>query len=37
VLAGIDAAIAAGLRVKTNAIALHGINDGELAELCADA
>jgi cyclic pyranopterin phosphate synthase len=37
VLAGIDAAIAAGLRVKTNAVALYGINEDELAELCADA
>jgi len=37
VLAGIDAAVAAGMRVKTNAVALHGINDGELAALCEDA
>lgn len=37
VLAGIDAAIAAGLRVKTNAVALHGINDDELVALCEDA
>jgi GTP 3',8-cyclase len=37
VLAGIDAAVAAGLRVKTNAVALHGVNDGELAALCEDA
>src|SRR5262245_13964144 len=37
VLAGIDAAIAAGLRVKTNAVALRGINDGELVALCEDA
>jgi cyclic pyranopterin phosphate synthase len=37
VLAGIDAAIAAGLRVKTNAVALRGINDAELALLCEDA
>ena len=37
VLAGIDAAVAAGLRVKTNAVALHGINDDELAALCGDA
>jgi len=37
VLAGIDAAVAAGLRVKTNAVALHGINDGELVALCEDA
>ncbi len=34
VLAGIDAAIAAGLRVKLNAVALNGVNDGELAALC---
>ena len=37
VLAGIDAAIAAGLRVKTNAVALHGINEDELVTLCEDA
>jgi GTP 3',8-cyclase len=37
VLAGIDAAVAAGLRVKTNAVALRGINDGELVALCEDA
>lgn len=37
VLAGIDAAVAAGLRVKTNAVALQGINDGELVALCEDA
>ncbi|HUJ62843.1 MAG TPA: GTP 3',8-cyclase MoaA [Kofleriaceae bacterium] len=37
VLAGIDAARAAGLRVKTNAVALHGVNDGELVALCEDA
>ncbi|HEY5944351.1 MAG TPA: GTP 3',8-cyclase MoaA [Kofleriaceae bacterium] len=37
VLAGIDAAIAAGLRVKTNAVALRGINEGELVALCEDA
>src|SRR5207253_3293609 len=37
VLAGIDAAVAAGLRVKTNAVALEGINDGELVALCEDA
>ena len=37
VLAGIDAAVAAGLRVKTNAVALAGVNDDELAALCADA
>jgi cyclic pyranopterin phosphate synthase len=37
VLAGIDAAVAAGMRVKTNAVALAGINDGELVALCEDA
>jgi len=37
VLAGIDAAHAAGLRVKTNAVALRGVNDGELVALCEDA
>jgi cyclic pyranopterin phosphate synthase len=37
VLAGIDAARAAGLAVKTNAVALAGINDGELVALCEDA
>jgi cyclic pyranopterin phosphate synthase len=37
VLDGIDAARAAGLRVKTNAVALRGVNDDELAALCADA
>jgi cyclic pyranopterin phosphate synthase len=37
VLAGIDAAIAAGLAVKTNAVALAGLNDGELVALCEDA
>ena len=34
VLAGVDAAVAAGMRVKTNAVALRGINDGELVALC---
>jgi cyclic pyranopterin phosphate synthase len=34
VLAGIDAACAAKLRVKTNAVALYGVNDDELAALC---
>ncbi len=34
VLEGIDAAVAAGMRVKTNAVALQGINDGELIALC---
>ena len=37
VLAGIDAARAAGLRVKTNAVALRGVNGDELARLCEDA
>ncbi len=37
VLAGIDAAVAAGLRVKTNAVALEAINGDELAALCVDA
>ncbi len=37
VLAGIDAAVAAGLRVKTNAVALRGINEHELVALCTDA
>jgi GTP 3',8-cyclase len=37
VLAGIDAAVAAGMRVKTNAVALAGVNDGELVALCEDA
>lgn len=34
VQAGIDAAVTAGLRVKTNAVALRGVNDGELLALC---
>ena len=37
VLAGIDAAVAAGLRVKTNAVALVGINEDEVVALCEDA
>lgn len=37
VLAGIDAAVAAGLRVKTNAVALADLNEGELVDLCEDA
>jgi len=37
VLAGIDAAVAAGMRVKTNAVALHGVNDDELVALCEHA
>jgi cyclic pyranopterin phosphate synthase len=35
VLAGIDAAQAAGLHVKINAVALKGVNDGEIADLIA--
>jgi GTP 3',8-cyclase len=35
VLAGIDAAQAAGLRVKINAVALKGVNDDEIADLLA--
>jgi cyclic pyranopterin phosphate synthase len=34
VLEGIDAAVAAGMRVKLNAVALHGVNDDELTALC---
>jgi len=34
VIAGIDAARAAGLEVKLNAVALAGVNDAELAALC---
>jgi GTP 3',8-cyclase len=34
VLGGIDAALAAGLVVKLNAVALRGVNEEELAELC---
>ncbi len=34
VMAGIEAAVAAGLRVKLNAVALRGVNDDELAALC---
>lgn len=37
VIAGIDAARAAGLEVKLNAVALKGINDGDVAALCAFA
>src|SRR5215467_12604104 len=33
VLAGIDAAQTAGLKVKINTVALKGVNEGELAEL----
>jgi cyclic pyranopterin phosphate synthase len=35
VLAGIDAALAAGLHVKINAVALKGVNEDELPELVA--
>ena len=34
VQAGVDAAVAAGLRVKTNTVALRGTNDAELVALC---
>lgn len=34
VLAGIDAALARGLEIKLNAVALAGVNDGEIAALC---
>lgn len=34
VLAGVDAAVAAGVRVKINAVALRGVNEGELVALC---
>src|SRR5215468_5324799 len=37
VLAGLDAAVAAGMRVKTNAVALRGVNDDELVALCDHA
>jgi cyclic pyranopterin phosphate synthase len=37
VVAGIDAAIAAGLEVKLNAVALRGVTDGDIAALCAFA
>ena len=33
VLAGIDAALAAGLRVKLNTVPLKGVNDGELLDI----
>ena len=33
VLAGIDAALAAGLKVKINAVALKGVNEDELADM----
>ncbi|MEJ2626537.1 MAG: radical SAM protein, partial [Pseudolabrys sp.] len=35
VMAGIDAAQAAGLKVKINAVALKGVNDDELADMVA--
>ncbi len=35
VLAGIDAALAAGLKIKINTVALRGVNDEELPELVA--
>jgi len=35
VMAGIDAAVAAGLKIKINAVALKGFNDGEAPELVA--
>jgi cyclic pyranopterin phosphate synthase len=35
VLIGIDAALAAGLRVKINAVALKGVNEDELGDLVA--
>jgi cyclic pyranopterin phosphate synthase len=37
VLAGIDAAVAIGLRVKTNAVALAEYNGDEIVALCEDA
>jgi len=35
VMAGIDAALAAGLRVKINAVALKGVNENEIGDLVA--
>ena len=35
VLAGIDAALAAGLKVKINAVALKGVNEDEIGDLLA--
>ena len=35
VLAGIDAAVTAGLRIKINCVALKGVNDGELHDFVA--
>ncbi|CAN5158566.1 GTP 3',8-cyclase MoaA [soil metagenome] len=37
VLAGIDAARAVGMSVKTNAVALYGVNDSEIVALCEAA
>jgi cyclic pyranopterin phosphate synthase len=37
VLAGIDAARAVGMTVKTNAVALYGVNDSEIVALCEAA
>ena len=37
VIRGIDATLAAGMRVKLNTVALRGVNDDELAALCAFA
>ncbi|MFM5907583.1 MAG: GTP 3',8-cyclase MoaA [Novosphingobium sp.] len=37
VLDGVDAALAAGLQVKLNTVALKGINEGEIADLIAFA
>ncbi len=34
VVRGIDASIAAGIRVSTNAVALRGVNDTEVVSLC---
>jgi len=34
VIRGIDAALASGLRVSTNAVALMGVNDKEVVQLC---
>ena len=35
VMDGIEAAVAAGLKVKINTVALHGVNDGEIHDLVA--
>jgi cyclic pyranopterin phosphate synthase len=37
VLAGLDAALAVGLEVKLNIVALRGFNDGEVGDLCGFA